>query len=89
MHQISVHRHKHIGLISPLAFVHASDSHKFRGKVGQVADQISYMSMMSAFETTGHWQEALQFLEDVQAKGVQASGSLTLSIGQCISDTYV
>ena len=41
----------------------------------EVADKISYVSMMSVFETTGNWRQALQLLQDVRQEGVEASTS--------------
>eukprot|EP00435_Cladocopium_sp_Y103_P027847 s2526_g6.t2 len=38
----------------------------------KVADKISYISMMNAFETTGNWRQALQLLQDVRQEGVEA-----------------
>ena len=38
----------------------------------QIADSISYISMMNGFEITGDWQQALQLLQHVQHQKLEA-----------------
>lgn len=38
----------------------------------QIADSISYISMMNGFEITGDWQQALQLLQHVQHEKLEA-----------------
>ena len=41
-------------------------------RLRQIADSISYMTMMNGFEITGDWQQALQLLHHVQQQKLEA-----------------
>ncbi len=41
-------------------------------RLRQIADTISYMTMMNGFEITGDWQQALQLLHHVQQQKLEA-----------------